>query len=295
MSQQITTALSQGYHSAVEIQFQQQGSRLRETVDVVTQGNEFDYYDRIEATAAEKRTTRHADTPLMETPHSRRRLAMEDYEWADLIDSQDKIRMLSDPTSEYAINAAWAHGRSLDEEIIAAATGTSFSGKTGATSVTHPTASQIAVDYVETGAAVNSGLTVGKLRQARFLFDSLETIMDGEKIWLIHTAKQMQDLLRTTEVTSHDFNTVKALVRGDVDEFMGFTFKRTNLLAVSSDIRTCLAYPQSAIKAAIGSEIVTRVEERADKGYSTQVYTKSTCGATRMWEEKVLDIACDES
>ena len=66
-----------------------------------------------------KRTTRHGDTPQIDT-HSRRRVSLVDYEYADLIDNQDKIRTLIDPTSSYALAAAYALGRAQDDEIIAA-------------------------------------------------------------------------------------------------------------------------------------------------------------------------------
>ena len=46
---------------------------------------------------------------------------MVDYEYADLIDNQDKIRTLIDPTSSYALAAAYAIGRAMDDEIISAA------------------------------------------------------------------------------------------------------------------------------------------------------------------------------
>lgn len=65
----------------------------------------------------------------MDTPHSRRMVTLSDYEWADLVDDQDKIRMLIDPTSEYAMAASWAFGRSKDDVIIAAALGTAYSGE----------------------------------------------------------------------------------------------------------------------------------------------------------------------
>ena len=53
-------------------------------------------------------------------------VTMETYEWADLIDDSDKIKLLADPTSTYAQAAAAAISRSMDDEIIAAATGSGF-------------------------------------------------------------------------------------------------------------------------------------------------------------------------
>ena len=179
MSQQIDTALVQSYRSNIEVQFQQMGSRLRSTVRVESQHAEYDYYDRIGSTEAVKNTERHGDTPLIETPHDRRRIGLEDYHWADLIDSKDKLRMLADPTSSYVTNAVMALGRSIDRVIITAAFGTAYSGKNGATSTTFAAASEVAVDYVESGSATNSNLTIAKLRRARFLLESTEAIADG--------------------------------------------------------------------------------------------------------------------
>ena len=41
-------------------------------------------------------------------------------------------------------------------------------------------------------------------------------------------------------------------------------------------------------------DINTRIGERADKSYSTQVYAKGTFGATRVEEKKVVEILCTE-
>jgi hypothetical protein len=48
------------------------------------------------------------------------------------------------------------------------------------------------------------------------------------------------------------------------------------------------------VKLAIGKEPTARIEERSDKSYSTQVYYCSSFGSTRMEEEKVVQIACNE-
>jgi hypothetical protein len=296
MSIQIDKALVQSYHSNIEIQFQQMGSRLRVAVRTETQQSEYDYYDRIGATEATKITARHSDTPMMETPHDRRRVAMDDYDWADLIDNQDKLRMLSDPTSAYVQNAVMALGRAIDRTVLAAAVGTAYTGKTGATATTFASGSEVAVDYVETGSVVNSNLTIAKLRRARYLFDKNEAANDGDPLYMIVTANQVQSLLRTTEVTSGDYNTVKALVQGEINSFMGFNFIRTELLPFSAaNIRDCLAWSRSGMLLAMGKDITTEVDRLPTKRYSVQVYASASFGSVRMWEEKVLRIKCDET
>ena len=118
------------------------------------------YFERIGAVSAQKRVSRHSDTPQIDTPHSRRRVSMSDYEWADLIDQQDRVRTLIDPTSSYAQAAAFALGRAMDDEIITAISGTAFSGETGSTSVALPSAQKI----TESGT---DGMTIAKLREAK--------------------------------------------------------------------------------------------------------------------------------
>ena len=93
MSVQITTAFIEQYKSNVFHLAQQKGSRLRDAVRSEQVVGKAHYFERIGSTAALKRTSRHSDTPRVDTPHSRRRVTMEDYDWADLIDNEDKVRM----------------------------------------------------------------------------------------------------------------------------------------------------------------------------------------------------------
>lgn len=295
MSWSIDTAFVNSYHSQLDLQFQQFGSRLRSTVDAVSQNSEYDYFDRIGTVTANPMTTRHGDTPLDDITHTRRRNQTLGYNNALLFDNQDKLRTIIQPTSGYARSQAAALGRQMDSAIIAAASGTAYSGKAGATTVAFDTTYRIAVDYDESGAAVASNLTIGKLRRARYLLDSNDAVMDGESLTCVLTASQMQSLLRTTEVTSSDYNTVRALVNGTVNSFLGMNFVRTQLLSVASSIRTCLVYPKSAIKLGIADDTKLRITERDDKNYSVQVYSEATFGATRLWEEKVIEILCNET
>lgn len=295
MPESISTAFVNNYKGQLELSFQQMGSRIRPYVTEVPQNGEYEYYDQLGTATANELTGRHADTPLNDITHSRRRLQAASYNWATLFDTADKLQLLIDPTQGYAQSAAMALGRKMDEIIISAATGTAYTGKTGSTSTTFPSGQQIAVDYVESGVAADSNLTIAKLRKARYLFDSNEAVMDGEPLVAVVSASQIQALLRTTEVTSSDYNAVKALVAGEIDTFLGFKFVRTQLLAKSGDDRTCLFFPKSAIKLGVAEDITVKIAERADKNHSIQVYVEGRFGAVRMWEEKVVSVACDET
>jgi hypothetical protein len=287
MSSQITTAFVQQYSNNVQMLSQQKGSLLRNAVDVETVVGKNAFFDQVGVATAVKRTSRHADTPQIDTPHARRRVSMVDYEYADLIDNQDKVRTLIDPTSSYAMAAAYAIGRAMDDEIIAAATGTAYTGETGSTSTVLPSGQKIT-------EASTDGLTIAKLRNAKEILDS-GNVDPSIPRYIVVGPKQISDLLGTTQVTSSDFNTVKALANGEVNTFLGFNFITSTRLSIASSKRLCVAFAMDGIKLALGQDLVTRIDERADKGYATQVYVCATLGATRMEEEKVVSIEAYEA
>lgn len=284
MSFSVSTAFVQNFTSNVQMLVQQKGSRLRDAIRLEPVTGETGYFDQIGAGTAIKRSSRHADTPFTETPHSRRQVILEDYEYSDLVDHQDKVRLLSDPASHYAQAAAFAMGRSMDDAIIAAATGTAKTGKNGQNSVALPSGQKI--------AASASGLTLAKLLTAKEIMDAAENDPD-EPRYIACPAKDVSVLLNTTEIKSADYNTVRALVAGQIDTFLGFKFirsQRTGLIVGGSD-RACLAWRKSAIVLALGQNPMARISERDDKSYATQVYYSMSIGATRMEEEGVVEIA----
>ena len=290
MSSEITTAFVQQYSNNVQMLAQQMGSRLREAVDVESVTGKNAYFDQVGSTSAQVRSSRHADTPQIDTPHSRRRVSLADYEWADLIDDQDKVRMLIDPTSSYAKAAAAAMGRSMDDVIITALGGTAFTGETGSTSTALPSTQKFAT------ASQSDGLTIAKLLDAKKKL-YLKDVDPSLKRYVVCGATQISDLLNTTEVKNSDFNTVKALAMGQIDSYLGFKFimsNRLNFDATNTDDRHVFAFTEDAVKLAIGKDVTARIDERADKSYSTQVYYCMSIGATRMEEEKVVQIPCDE-
>ena len=287
MSSQVTTAFVQQYSANIQMLSQQMGSLLRDKVRLESVVGKNAFFDQVGSVTAVKRTSRHGDTPQIDTPHARRRVSLVDYEFADLIDDQDKVRMLIDPTSSYAQAAAFAMGRAMDDEIISAALGTSFTGETGSTSTALP-AGQIITE------ASTDGLTIAKLREAKKILD-LNSVDPSIPRHIIVSPKQIDDLLGTTSVTSSDFNTVKALVQGEVNAFMGFNFIVSNRLSIASSKRACIAFAQDGIALGVGKDVMARIDERADKGYATQVYYCASFGATRMEEEKVVKIEAHEA
>ncbi len=286
MSTQVTTAFVQQFSANISMLSQQMGSLLRTAVDVESVNGEKAFFDQVGSAAAVLRTSRHADTPLVDTPHSRRMVTLSDYEYADLIDDADKVRLLVDPTSTYSRAAAAAMGRAMDDVVIAAALGTAKTGKDGGTDTTLPSGQKIAHG--------SAGLTLAKLLSAKETLDAA-SVDPSIPRHIIVSPKQISDLLNNTTVTSSDFNTVKALAQGELSSFVGFNFIVSNRLTTDSNSdRQVIAFASDGIKLAMGKEPQARIDERADKSYSTQVYYCQSIGATRMEEEKVVEIACSE-
>ncbi len=285
----ITEAMVKQFGSNVEMLVQQKGSRLRGAVRVETGiVGEDAFFEQLAETAAVKKTTRNADTPLVKSDHRRRRVSMFDFEWADLVDKQDKLKLIIDPENAYAINAAWALGRAIDDELILAFNASASTGKTGSTSTPLP-ASQLVLPAA-------TGLTIDKLRQIKEILDGADVDPDEPRFIVVSPA-QITDLLETTETTSGDFNTIRALVGGMIDSFMGLKFIVSNRLPANAtaDGRRVFAWAQNGILLAIAQDMETRIEQRADKSFANQVYLSLGIGTTRMQEEKVVEIDCIES
>lgn len=288
MSNEIPVAFEQKYATDFMLLSQQKGSRLRNTVrDDPSGGAKALHFDRVGKTSMVKKTSRHQDTPIVHTPHSRRRITPEDYVWADLIDRADLDKMMKNPQSTYMTSGMYAAGRTYDDTIIAALNGNAVAiDQDDATSnVALPAAQKIAVG--------TTGLTLAKLLEAKEILDGAE--VDEEDRFLVYTSKQGTNLLETTEVKSSDYNTVKALVQGQIDTFLGFKFIRCERLTVdSSSSRLCLAYQKRGAGIWVPRDITTRITERADKNYAIQCYVEISTGAVRIEDEAVVQIACAE-
>jgi len=204
---------------------------------------------------------------------------------APLVDSMDKVMLVKDPTNEIVQNNGGALARAQDTVIGAAFFATAYGGKEGTTTYTLPTA-QIIVN-------ASAGLTVTKLRSASQKLNAAEVPLTDR--FLAHTSKQLEDLLADNNVTSADFNTIRALVDGKVDSFMGFKFAMTERLPVASSIRQCAAYHRTGMCLGVWIDMKASIDIRSRQALLCTDYAGQSYGATRLEEEKVVEIDCLES
>lgn len=291
MSFSIETSMVEQFSANVHLLAEQRMSRLRNTVVDEELVGEAKAVERIGKPQDEPNTitTRHGDTPLDDTPHTRRWIYPADYDVADLIDRPDQLKLLIELEGPYTTRHAGVMGRGIDTEIIRALGGTAKEGKSGGTDAALPAAQKVGVS--------STGLTIAKLIEAREKMEEDE-VDDFLTKYLVCTPAQISDLLEDDKVSSSDFNTVRALVKGEIDEYMGFQFIRLSsrrLGVDGSSNRLVYAYSGAAIRFAIPKPPTTIVADRPDKRHSKQVYTCGSWGAVRVEDVHVVEIACAES
>jgi hypothetical protein len=293
MSFHVTENFVQQYKAGWEHLVQQRGSRLRDCVRVEDQYGKASFYDQVDATTVRRRTVRHGDSPYIPTPTTRRMNVLQDYDWGDYIDDEDKIRTLNDPTNPYVQAAAWAMGRAMDQEVVDAALGTAYTGETGSTPVPFPS-SQL-MDHGNGSGSAEYGLTLEILLDAKALLDDNE-VDEEEPRFIATTSHSIRNLLADDKLTNADYTTVKALVYGEINEFLGFSFKRisSSIMPRTATDRSSIIWAESGLLLGIGHDTTARIAERPDKGFSTYVFNSMTIGGTRMQEKKVIHVLTDE-
>jgi hypothetical protein len=292
---EIPAHFNDSYTHNVEMLLQRKGPKFLEAVTMRPyQGEQAQVVKQFGDVTFRDKTTRHSDTQFDDLIHMQRWIFPSDKVLALPVDSQDELRMLDSPLSAYAEAGRLAYGRAIDDFIIPAFFGTAQTGVKGATQTAFPSANQIAVNYVESGATANSGMTIAKLRAARRMLKQNFVDLETEEPYIAINAKAEQDLLGTTEVTNTLYNQVKALVNGDVDTFLGFKFIKSEALQVdASGYTRCPVWVKSGVVYGQWEGLVTRIGPRPDKDYLTQIHMTFTGGATRTQEGKVLEIKCD--
>lgn len=277
---------------------QQKESRLENKVGRVTVKGKERTLSQLGKSKMRLITTRNGKTIPSDSTMAKRWLRPKGYDEVTFIDEFDAIALgeLPAPESEHVTAHAMAAKRTMDEVIIAALEGTSYIGEDGTTAVDMPASQKVAVDYVVSGSAANSGLTLGKLNRAKYILDANEVPQEGR--YFAHSAKQLKDLLdNVVEVKSSDYNEVKALYDGRVNRFLGFDFVMLELLTLDSatDIRTCIAWQRDMCALGVSAEKSVKISIRDDISETIQIRTKMLLGATRRQEEGVVLVYCDES
>jgi hypothetical protein len=282
------------YANTIQLLLQQKGTKLRDTVmsgsHVGKQASPVDQIAKVEMQAVSGRFNAMG---RVDAAVDRRFVFPSDFDLPQMIDSFDKLRLLNDPSSSYVQNAVYAAGRQMDNLIIDAFFGTAKTGESGATSTTFPAANQVAVNE---GASGNTGLTVAKLRKAKRLLMSYEVDIENDPLYCVAGALQLDNLLAEAQVISLDFNDKPVLAEGKITRFLGINFIHSELLDNdATPYRRIPVYAKSGMYLGLWNDITTDISQRKDlQGLPWQAYIYMTAGATRLEENKIIEIKCAE-
>lgn len=257
MSKFLSNAAVQEFDS--EVKHEYQGTKtLRDTVTIRTgvTGDAYKFTRMGKGLANQKATQ--ADVTPMDITHGRQTANLENWNAPEYTDIFDQAEVNFDEKSELAMTIAKAIGRREDQLIIDAMNAVSFVASNDG----NPDTGRVFDD----SATANFSLDL--VRNAAGHLDDIEA--DSSDRHIVLRALALQKLLEDTEVTSSDYNTVKALVNGDLDSYMGFKFHKIGsrteggLPGVAAD-RVAFAYHKSAVGIAIGLDMSTAVDWVAQK------------------------------
>jgi hypothetical protein len=290
---------------------QQQGSRLRNSVTNYSfQGKAASMAEQFGAVTAVRNQGRHSDTPLISTPQDKRWIYPQDYDWADLIDNQDRLRMLIDPSGPYTTAGVNSLGRAMDDEIIWGLFNSNNTGENGTTSTgllsAYNSGSQAVAASV--GASGSTGLNIAKLRAAKQILLAADLDIDNDQLFMVISAKQHDNLLNEAQAISLDYNNTPVLVNGKITSFMGFNFIHSERIPGAANFNTSINpsvtgyttnsqwmvpfYAKSGLALGVWNDIQTSVDRRPDKRNSYQVYVTGTFGGARLEEKRCGYITC---
>ncbi len=244
MSVQIEAAFIRNFEAEVHLQFQQAGSKLRNTVrmknNVIGLSTTFQKVGK--GTASTK--ARHGKVPVMSVSHSAVECFLEDYYAGDWVDTLDELKTNINERQVIARAGAYALGRKTDEMIIAG-----LGATTQATTV---------------DAAL--GLTLDKTLEAFLLFGAQDVPEDGHRYAVVGW-KQWTDLLQISEFADADYVGSDDLPwKGtQAKRWLGTLWLPHSGLPLNGNVRDCFWYHKTAIGHAIGSEVKTDITWHGDR------------------------------
>lgn len=251
------------------------------------------YQDQIGTWEMSQKTGLNVATPQNDLNLSRTRIDVATYHDARLMDRSTNLQSFTDPMSQASTCITSSVGIQIDKIIYNALGGTAYRGETGENAVTFPIANTVAVNHGSTDG--NTGLTVAKIRRAAKMMNA-KGVPAYDRTFVI-SATALEQLLGATQVTSSDYNNVKALVSGDVDTFVGFKFVvlPDGIITKDGEIANYFAFQKTGICMGMLEQLFLRMDERSDLSYSKQAYYEINGGAGRLEEAKVIMVKGDES
>lgn len=281
MSKSLTTAQISSFDDMVKQAYQGAG-RLRPTIRVKTGvvGNTH-RFTKIGKGVATPRIPQ-TDVVPMNIGYSTATATLTDWNAPEYTDLFDQQKVNFQEQNQLAMVISAAIGRREDQLILDAIDAAS-------TSLT------VSTDIGGTG----SNLNTTKFRAAKKSIDAKGVPMT-DRYFVAH-ANNIYGLLGDTTATSADYNTIRALVNGEIDTWLGFKIvqfedRDEGGLPLSTGVRTCYAYhggAMGAIGLAVGVNFRTEVNYIPEKT-SWLANGLFAGGSVAIDAEGIVEISCTE-
>lgn len=280
MSKNLDQAFVDQFDAEVK-QAYQGSSKLRDCVrtKMNVEGETYSF-QKIGKGIGHKRGPSHSDVTPMNVAHEQPTATLKDYEFPEYTDIFDDAKTKIDERQELAETIGNAMGRRDDQIIIDDA----LDGASG-------------LDTVAKGDLTGDVMNKARLNAAAKELNKHEIPMEDR--FMVTTVSAVEQMLNDDKLTSSDYNTVQALVNGEVDYFMGFEFKfignrdEGGLPGTGTSTAKHYAFHRQAIGLAVGLER-TEVEYIGEKT-SWLTNGQYSGGAVDIDDEGIIEVETDDT
>ncbi len=297
---------------------QQSESKFQQAVDIKPIINAEDKaFDAIGKLSLTEKTERNPQTPIQDTTHERRWVNTTPFHQATLIDKDDDLNRVVEPTSDIMMEFVNAVNRKKDDIILAAIDGDVVSGRTSKAGTAITWASQngnvkytgrdtgrtIAWDTaVGNASAADTGMTIEKAELVReyFAFNDAD---ESDIIWGAISPRQATNFFGQNEYVNNDFSNGKPLTTGRIiPGWHGINWIVSTKIIVGSnndvdgdaDVVRCPFWLQRGMILGVQDMISTEISIESTLSYSKQVYVHMNMGAMRRDEDRVCFVEVKE-
>jgi len=293
---------------------QQTESKFQQAVDIKPIVNAEDKaFDAIGKLALTEKTERNPQTPTTDITTERRWVNTTPFHQGVLIDKDDNLNRVVEPSSDIMMEYVSAVNRKKDDIILACIDGDVTSGRRAGSTITWAgqngnvkytglgTGRTIAWDCSSGNCdAADTGLTIEKIELVREYFannDADENI----PIWGAISPRQATNLFGQLEYTSGDFGTVKPLSTGRIIRGwhgINWIVSTKIVTGVNNDVDgdasviRCPFWLQSGLILGVQDMISTEISIESTLSYSKQIYVHMNMGAMRRDEDRVCYVEC---
>lgn len=269
---------------------QQRGSVLEQTCMVEMMEGQNVFFDKLGETATVTKSSRAEVKTLSDVTYERRQVTESFHTFDHILDSEDLIKYVSNPQNAIVLSAAYSLGRQKDATIATAISGS-------ATVVTNGTPASVALPAGQKIAAGAATLTVAKLREALTIINTAHAVTPGQRVYCAGSYAQIMQLSTEAQTVSSDFRILKPLegpgiVQG-LSGFLGIDFVQYEDFADITADQAVYLYTDDAIQLGIFAPLTVEIAKDTTRiGNPDGIAVWESTGASRIWEEKVVEIAC---